>query len=85
MEEFIISRQFQIANEESGSYMFQTEKGASNIDLTVMNNQAIDCVTKWKVHEQESCSDHKIIKYGIGKGKDLCQQTSRTRQERDTE
>jgi len=40
-----------------------------------MNNQAIDYVTDWKIHDQESCSDHKIIKYGIGKGNDLFQKT----------
>jgi len=75
LEEFIISKQLHIANEESSSYTFQTERGASNIDLTVTNNQAIDYVTDWTIHEQESCSDHRIIKYGIGNGKDLCQQT----------
>jgi len=75
LEESIISKQLHIANEESSSYTFQTGRGASNIDLTVMNNQAIDYVTDWKIHEKESCSDHKIIKYGIGKWKDLCQQT----------
>jgi len=40
-----------------------------------MNNQAIDYVTDWEIHEQESCSDHKIIKIGIGKGLDLGQNT----------
>jgi len=61
LEEFIASKQLHIANEESSSYSFQTERGASNIDLTVMNNQVIDYVTDWAIHEQESCSDHKII------------------------
>jgi len=75
LEEFIISEQLHIANEESSSYMFQTERGASNIDLTIMNNQAIDYVIDWKIHDQESCSNHKIIKYGIGKGNDLFQKT----------
>jgi len=40
-----------------------------------MNNQVIDHVINWKIHDQESCSDHKIIKYGIGKGNDLFQMT----------
>ena len=39
LEEFIVSKQLHMANEESSSYTFQTERGASNIDLTVMNNQ----------------------------------------------
>ena len=40
-----------------------------------MNNQVVDYVTDWAIHEEESCSDHKIIKYGIGKGRDLGQTT----------
>ena len=64
-----------IANEESNSNTFQTERGASNIDLTILNNKAIDYITDWKIHDQESCSDHNIIKYGLGKGNDLIQQT----------
>jgi len=75
LEEFIISKQLHIANEESGSYTFQTERKASNIDQTIMNNQAIDYVIDWKTHDQKSCSDYKIIKYGIGKGDDLFQKT----------
>jgi hypothetical protein len=75
LEEFIISKQLHIANEESSSNTFQTERGASNIDLTILNNKAIDYITDWKIHDQESCSDHNIIKYGLGKGNDLIQQT----------
>jgi len=58
LKEFIVSKQLHIANEESSSYTFQGERGASNINLTVMNNQAIDYVTGWAIHEKESCSDH---------------------------
>ena len=75
LEEFIVSKQLHITNEESSSYTFQTERGASNIDLTVVNSQAIDYVTEWAIHEQESCSDHKIIKFGICKALDLGQTT----------
>jgi len=75
LEVFIISKQLHIANEESSSYTFQTERGAGNIDLTIMNNQAIDYVIGWNIHDQESCSDHKITKYGIGKWNDLFQTT----------
>ena len=54
-----------IANEDSCCTTFRTCRGASNIDLTVLNNQAIDFISDWAVHDQESCSDH-IIKYGLG-------------------
>ena len=73
LEEFIISEQLHIANEES-SYTFQTERGASNIDLRVLNTQAVDYIKDWAMHEQESCSDHKIIKYEIGNGINLREQ-----------
>ena len=53
-KEFIISKQLHIANEESINYTFQTERGASNIDITVVNNQTIDYVTDWKIHDQRS-------------------------------
>jgi len=62
LEEFIISKQLHIANEESSSYKFQTERGASDIEFIIMNNQAIYYVIDWKIHDQESCSDHKKIK-----------------------
>jgi hypothetical protein len=65
LEEFLISRQVHIANKDSCCTTFRTCRGASNIDLTVLNNQAIDFISDWAVHDQESCSDH-IIKYGLG-------------------
>jgi hypothetical protein len=42
MEEFLISKHLHIANEESHYTTFQTCRGASNIDLTVFNNTAIN-------------------------------------------
>ena len=71
MEEFLISRQFYTANEESRYKMFQSGRGASNIDLTILNNQAIEIISDWTVHDHESCSDHNIRKYKLGKGKDF--------------
>jgi hypothetical protein len=61
LEEFLIRKQLYIANEESCSTTFQTGCGASNIDLTILNNQAIDLITDWTIYDQESCSDHNII------------------------
>jgi len=73
LEKFIVSKQLHIANEESSRYTLQTQTGASNFDLVVMYNQAVELVTDLTIHEQESCCDHKIIKYGIGKWIDLGQ------------
>ena len=50
LEEFILSRQLHIANEESCCTTFRTCRGASNIDLTVINNQAID-ISDWAVYD----------------------------------
>jgi hypothetical protein len=44
MEEFITSRHLHIANEESHNTTFQTCRGASNIDLTVINNTALKII-----------------------------------------
>jgi len=74
MEEFI-SRQLHIAIEESSRTTFWTSHGASNIDLTILNNQAIGLISEWAIHDQESCSHHNIIKYGLGNANDIIQPT----------
>ena len=65
MEKFLLSKQLHIVNEES-CRTFWTSRGASNIDLTVTNNQAFDIIGDWAIDDQESCSDHRILKYGLG-------------------
>jgi len=67
MEELLISRQLNIANEESCLTTFWTSRGGSNIDLTILNNQAIGVISGWAIHDREGCSDQNIIKYGFGK------------------
>ena len=75
MEEFLISRQLHIANEESCRKTFWTSCGTSNIDLTILNNQAIGLISGWAIHDQESYSDHNIIKYSLGNANALIQPT----------
>ena len=53
-------------NEESDRTTFHNVRGKSNIDLTIMNTQILQAVTKWEICEEESCSDHSIIKFCIG-------------------
>jgi len=55
MEEFLISRQLYVANEETWHTTFWTSRGASNIDLTILNNQVIGLTSGWAIHDQESC------------------------------
>jgi exonuclease III len=66
LEEFLMSKQLYIMNEESVSTTFWNHRGASNIDLTVIINQLLRTVVRWEISEQESCSDHSIIRYVIG-------------------
>jgi hypothetical protein len=53
-------------NEESTLTTFLNSRGFSNIDLTVINNQLLRVAQNWEISDQESCSDHSIIKYAIG-------------------
>jgi len=71
LEEFLISRQLYTANEESCYKTFQSGRGASNIDLTIVNNQAIEIINDWTIHDHESCSDHNILKFELGKREDF--------------
>jgi hypothetical protein len=64
--EFLISKQLFIMNEESKMNIFQSSRGSSNVDLTISNNRLLKEVQEWKIGEEESCSDHKIIQFYIG-------------------
>jgi hypothetical protein len=78
MEEFIISRRLYIANEESHYTTFQTCRGASNIELTVINNAALEVIQDWNMYVQESCSDHNIIQFEIWKEEIQVDKTNNT-------
>ena len=69
LEEFLISQQLHIMNEASNYTTFRSGRGTSNIDLTVISNQLLSRVVEWEISDQESCSDHSIIRYAIGQGK----------------
>lgn len=66
LEEFIASNQLSIMNEDSCHTTFRNHMGTSNIDLTLISPQLIRSVTGWVISDQESISDHSIIKYTIG-------------------
>ena len=66
MEEFIISTGLYIMNEESEWSTFHNARGKSNIDLTIANSQILQDLTNWEICEEDSCSDHSIIKFCIG-------------------
>ena len=65
LEEFLLNQQLYILNEESQQTTFRSSRGASNIDITVTNGRLLSTVTDWEISDQDSCSDHSIIRYVI--------------------
>ena len=63
MEEFIPSKQLYIINEDGPRRTFQSTRGESNINLTIVNNQMLPDVTGWEIAEVESASVHNILKF----------------------
>jgi hypothetical protein len=63
-----MSKQLHIINEQSCYTTFRSSRDASNINLTVTNNQALYTVRELVISDQESCSDHSILKYVLGNG-----------------
>ena len=68
LDEYLMSKQLYILNEESHNTTFRNRRGVSNIDLTIITNQLLRTVEQWEISDQESSSDHNIIKYVIGQG-----------------
>jgi len=66
LEEILTSRDLHIMDEESEKTTFQSRRGSSNIDLTVINNRLIQNFHDWEISEDESCSEHNIIKFKLG-------------------
>jgi hypothetical protein len=65
LEEFLLNQQLYILNEESQQTTFRSSRGASNIDITVTNGRLLSTVMDWEISDQDSCSDHSIIRYVI--------------------
>jgi hypothetical protein len=65
LEEFLASAQLHILKEDSNLTTHLSSRGSSNIDLTVTSNSLLRAVEDWEVSNQESFSDHSIIKFAI--------------------
>ena len=65
MEDFVASNQLHVINEERTLKTFQGSRGESNIDLTIANNKMLATIQNWDISEEESASDHNIIKFNI--------------------
>jgi len=72
LEEFLTSKRLHILNEESTLTTYLSSRGSSNIDLTVVSNKLLRAVENWEVSDQESCSDHCIIKFVVGQASWSC-------------
>jgi len=66
LEEYLMSKQMHIMNEESHLTTFRSSRGTSRIDLTIINNQLLSAVCEWEISEQDSCSDHSILRCVVG-------------------
>ena len=66
LEEFLASNQLHLANQESERFTFENSRGSSNIDLTITNTQLLAEISYWEISDEESCSDHNILKYNLG-------------------
>ena len=64
-EKFITIQKLYILNEDSCNTTFRNRLGTSNIDLSIINPQLLNSLTRWMISDQESVSDHSIIKYAI--------------------
>ena len=53
-------------NEDSDYPTFSGARGSSNIDLSVVNSQLLRTVHGWEIWDQDSCSDHNILRFTIG-------------------
>jgi len=62
LEEYIISKQLHIMNEPSTNTTFANRIGKSNIDLTLITSNLLRRISDWEISEEESNSDHSIIK-----------------------
>jgi len=68
LEEFITSKQLFILNEDSCNTTFRNRLCTSNIDLTIISPRLLNSITGWLISDQESVSDHSVIKYAIKPG-----------------
>jgi len=65
MEDFIARNQLNTINEDSPRRTFQSSRGKSNIDLTIVTNQMLADVIGWEIAYEESASDHNILTFSI--------------------
>ena len=58
-----------VLNQPGHPYTFETTRGRPNIDVTMASPDAIPLVKDWKVHEDGTSSDHRILETILDFGK----------------
>mgnify|MGYP003623280371 CR=1 FL=1 len=65
-EEFLLTNNLYLANENTGIPTFESTRGRSWIDLTLSNGILAKKIRNWSCGLEESCSDHNLIRFNIG-------------------
>ena len=67
LEEFVIENRIHIIIEESRLTNFESNRGNSNVFLTLTDYKMVTLVKEWQCNEQESFSDPRIITFRVEK------------------
>jgi hypothetical protein len=65
LEEYMVSKDLYIMNENRQRTTFHNTRGQSNIDLTIVNTSLLKDIGGWDISDEDSCSDHSIIQFSI--------------------
>ena len=79
LEEFIITSYLILMNEETDIPTFETIRGRSWVDMTLRNNAPAQKTIRWTCGENESRSDHNLIRFDIEAGTTGCNAFNHTR------
>lgn len=67
LEDYLSAHGLFVMNENRDITTFENSRGRSNVDLTIITGHLMPMLHQWMCGEEESCSDHKIITFSIGK------------------
>jgi hypothetical protein len=69
LEAVIAQYGLHIANKTGHAYTFETTRGRSNIDITLTSPELILLLEEWKVHEDRTSNDYRILETRLDLGK----------------
>jgi hypothetical protein len=61
LEAVIAQYGIHVLNKSGQAYTFETTRARLNIDITLASPELIPLVKEWRVHEDGTCSDHRIL------------------------